>query len=147
MLKKLSKAYSTITNDDLPGTTNPVESINRQSIPENVKLVSLKPLVEHIYLEDKRHAVLQLTSQLISYEIAKTQKRSRRLPKPLEKQSSLMTGLNGKQAIGTRLSVELSSLMMILKVPLLGIKGPLLHISHDRVTLSTLMDAALKKMR
>ena len=66
VLKKLSKAYSAITNDewdDLPSTTNPVESINRQSTPENVKSVSLKPLVEHIYLEDKRHAVLQLASQ------------------------------------------------------------------------------------
>ena len=66
VLKKLTKAYSDTINDewdDLPGTTNPVELINRQSIPENVKSVSLKPLVEHIYLEDKRHAVLQLASK------------------------------------------------------------------------------------
>ena len=58
----------------MPGTTNPVESINRQSIPENVKSASLKPLVEHIYLEDKRHAILQLASQAnftISYETVK----------------------------------------------------------------------------
>ena len=86
MLKKLSKAYSAITDDeweDLPRTTNPVESINRQNIPENVKSVSLKPLVEHIYLEDKRHAVLQLASQAnitISYEAAKIRKRSHRPP-------------------------------------------------------------------
>ena len=41
-LKKLSKACSTIISDewdDLLSTTNPVESINRQSIPENVKSI------------------------------------------------------------------------------------------------------------
>jgi len=86
-----------------------VESINRQSIPENLKSVSLKPLVEHIYLEDRRHAVLQLASQAnitISNEAAKRRKRSRRPPKPPEKRSSLMTVPNGKRAVGTRLSVE-----------------------------------------
>ena len=82
VLKKLSKAYSSITPDEwdvLPGTTNQVESINRQSIPGNLKSVSLKPLVEHIYLEDKRHAVLQLASQAnitISYEVTKVRRRS-----------------------------------------------------------------------
>ena len=38
VLKKLSKAYSSLLVEDwedLPGSTNPVESINRQSIPEN----------------------------------------------------------------------------------------------------------------
>ena len=47
VLKKLCKAYSSIDGDDwdeLPGTNNPVESINRQSTPSNVKSVSLKPL-------------------------------------------------------------------------------------------------------
>jgi len=39
--------------DDLPATTNPVESISRQSIPPNTKQVSLKPLIEHFYLEDR----------------------------------------------------------------------------------------------
>ena len=42
ILKKLSKAYTALPEDDwddLPGTTNPVESINRQSIPPNMKLV------------------------------------------------------------------------------------------------------------
>jgi len=65
VLKKLSKAYSSLTAeewDDLPGTTNPVESINCQSIPQNVRSVSLKPLVEHIYLEDRRHAILQVAT-------------------------------------------------------------------------------------
>lgn len=54
VLKKLSKAYTALLKDDwdeLPGITNPVESINRQSIPPNMKLVSLKPLIEHMYLE------------------------------------------------------------------------------------------------
>ena len=47
--------------DDLPGTTNPVESINRQNVPGNAETVSLKPMVEHFYLEDKRQAILQVT--------------------------------------------------------------------------------------
>jgi len=52
VLKKLSSAYSSLSSEKcfgLPSTTNPVESINRQSIPQNHKTVSLKPLVEHIY--------------------------------------------------------------------------------------------------
>ena len=62
-----------------------------------------------MYLEDRRHAVLQLASQAnitISYDVAKRQRRSRRPPKPPEKQSSLMTIPNGKRAISTRMSVE-----------------------------------------
>jgi len=60
VLKKLCKAYSSLTSDewdDLPATTNAVESINWQSIPANVKAVSLKPLIEHIYLKDRREAI------------------------------------------------------------------------------------------
>ena len=70
----LSKAFSSINDDewdDLPGTNNPVESINRQSTPDNLKSVSLKPLVEHFYLEDRRQAVLQIASEVgitISYK-------------------------------------------------------------------------------
>jgi len=63
VLKKLTKTYSSLTAEewhDLPGMTNPVESINRQNIPQSVRSVSLKPLVEHIYLEDRRHAILQV---------------------------------------------------------------------------------------
>ena len=48
ILKKLCKAYSALDSDDwneLPGTNNPVESINQQSTPDNVKLVSLRPLI------------------------------------------------------------------------------------------------------
>ena len=47
VLQKLNKVYSLIDDDiwdELPGTNNPVESINRQSTPANVKSVSLKPL-------------------------------------------------------------------------------------------------------
>ena len=53
ILKKLCGAYSSLSVEDwedLPGTNNPVESINRQSTPENTKSVSLKPLIEHFYL-------------------------------------------------------------------------------------------------
>ena len=90
VLKKLSKAYSSLSEedwDDLPGTTNPVESINRQSVPENQKLVSLKPLVEHVYLEDRRQAVLEVATAAnitISYQV-KSRKRARRPLKPPEK--------------------------------------------------------------
>ena len=44
------------------GTNNPVESINRQSTPDNTKSVSLRPLIEHIYLEDRRQATLQVAT-------------------------------------------------------------------------------------
>lgn len=66
VLNKLSKAFSDIDADDwdeLPGSNNPVESINRQSVPENAKLVSLKPLIEHMYSEDRRHAALQVATE------------------------------------------------------------------------------------
>ena len=81
VLRKLCKAFSDLDNndwDDLPGTTNPVESINRQSVPDNVKSVSLRPLIEHFYLEDKRHAIMQVACDAnvtISYH-TKQRKRS-----------------------------------------------------------------------
>jgi len=117
VLRKLSKAYSTLANeewDDLPGTTNPVESINRQSIPENMKSVSLKPLVEHIYLEDRRQAILQVATSAnvtITYR-KKSKQRARRPAKPPERRSSFQSSSRsgsiptGKRAIGTRVSVE-----------------------------------------
>ena len=49
--------------DELPSTNNPVESINRQSTPTNVKSVSLKPLLEQFYLEDRRQAALQVAAE------------------------------------------------------------------------------------
>ena len=54
-IEKLSKAFSDMTEenwDKLPGSNNPVESIDRQSIPDNAKFISLRPLIEHFYLED-----------------------------------------------------------------------------------------------
>ena len=110
VLRKLCKAYSSLVDDewdDLPGTTNPVESINRQSVPGNAKAVSLKPLIEHFYLEDKRHAILQVACNAnitISYH-TKQRQRSRRPPKAPEKAIQL-TIPTGKRAIGMRLSVE-----------------------------------------
>jgi len=112
VLRKLCKAFSDLDNndwDDLPGTTNPVESINRQSVPDNVKSVSLRPLIEHFYLEDKRHAIMQVACDAnvtISYH-TKQRKRSycRRPPKAPEKVAQLKIPA-GKKAIGTRLSVE-----------------------------------------
>ena len=86
VLKKLSKAYSSLSAEeweDLPGTTNPVESINRQSVPENQKLVSLKPLVEHVYLEDRRQAILEVchSSQYHNYLPCKGKKKNPKTPK------------------------------------------------------------------
>ena len=117
-MKKLSKAYSSLSVEDwedLLGTTNPVESINRQSIPENQKLVSLKPLVEHIYFEDRRQAILEVASAThitITYRV-KSRRRTRRPPKPPERRSALSSKSKhskdiptGKRAIGTRVSVE-----------------------------------------
>lgn len=46
VLKKLSKAFSDINEEDwdeLPDSNNPIESINRETVLENGKLVSLKP--------------------------------------------------------------------------------------------------------
>ena len=73
--------------EDLPGTTNPVESINRQRIPQNVKSVSLKPLVEHMYLEDRKHAILEIaTSRNITIEFqTKVIRRHLQPSKPPEK--------------------------------------------------------------
>ena len=113
VLRKLCKAYSNLEDDDwddLPGTTNPVESINRQSVPGNAKTVSLKPLIEHFYLEDKRHAILQVACNAnitISYH-TKQRQRSRRPPKAPEKVIQLVIP-TGKRAIGMRLSVEFYS--------------------------------------
>ena len=113
-MKKHSKAYTTLTAaewDDLPATTNPVESINRKSIPSNVKQVSLKPLIEHLYLEDKRQAILQVASEANITISHHTKKRERKrggsqFKKPPEKRSLLLVVPTGKSAVGTRVSVE-----------------------------------------
>ena len=94
----------------MPGTNNPVESINRQSTPDNVKSVSLKPLIEHIYLEDRRQATLQVATNVgitISYAVKK-RRRIRRPPKAPERRSALGIPVvpTGKKAIELRLSVE-----------------------------------------
>ena len=97
--------------DNLPGTTNPVGSIDRQNVPENVKNVSLRPLIEHFYLEDKRHAIMQVACDAnvtISYHAKQLERRRsvhRRPPKAPEKAAQLKFPV-GKRAIGTRLSVE-----------------------------------------
>jgi len=83
-----------------------VESINRQSTPPNVKSVSLKPLLEHFYLEDHRQAVLQVAAEAgvtILYS-TKRQRRARRLPKAPESRAANIP--NGKKAVGLRLSIE-----------------------------------------
>jgi len=92
ILKKLCKAYSALDFDDwdeLPGTNNPVESINRQSTPDNIKSISLRP--QHIYSEDRRQATLQVATNVgitISYAVKK-RRRIRRPPKAPERRSSL----------------------------------------------------------
>lgn len=111
VLKKLCKAYTSISCDDwdeLPGTNNPVESINRQSVPDNLKSVSLRPLVEHVYMEDRRQATLQVATDAgisISYGTRK-RKRTRRHNRVPERSSSLLQVPAGKNAIGLRVTVE-----------------------------------------
>jgi len=111
ILKKLTVAYSSLTVEDwqdLPGTNNPVESINRRSTPGNVKSVSLKPLIEHFYLEDRRIAIMQIASSAnvtISYQV-NPRKRRRRPAKPPEKKTSLCPVPKGNKAIGCRVNVE-----------------------------------------
>ena len=109
--KKLSVAYSAMSTEDwqdLQGTNNPVESINRQSTPENSKSVSLKPLIEHFYLEDRRIAIMQIAAAAnvtISYQ-ANPRKRRRRPAKPPEKKTSLCPIPKGSKAIGIKVNVE-----------------------------------------
>ena len=109
VLKKLCKAYSSIDVDDweeLSGTNNPVESINRQSVPCNVISVFLKPLLEHFYLEDHRQAALQVAAEAgvtISYSTRK-QRRIRCPPKAPESRPAIVP--SGKKAVGLRVSVE-----------------------------------------
>ena len=104
-------AFSSISIEDwqdLPGTNNSVESINRQSTPENVKSVSLKPLIEHFYLEDRRTAIIQIASSAnvtISYQ-ANPRKRRRRPAKPPEKKAFLSSVPKGTKAIRCRVNVE-----------------------------------------
>lgn len=73
--------------------------------------MSLKPLVEHIYLEDRRQAVLQnlIATEKgvsISYRVTKSHRRTRRTPKAPEKKAALTPLPSGKRAVGLRVSVE-----------------------------------------
>ena len=89
---------------------NPVESINRQSTPDNVKSVSLRPLVEHFYLEDRQQIVLQIGSEGWSdnFILYKETKETRRHPKAPE--SKVALGINkvpsGTKVVGLRVAVE-----------------------------------------
>ena len=89
VLQKLSKAFSSINDDkwdNLPGTNNPVESINRQSTPDNLKSVMLKPLVEHFYLERSSSDSIANCFRGWNYYIFHIKPKSKReiidLPKP-----------------------------------------------------------------
>jgi len=69
----------------------------------------LKPLIEHIYLEDRRHAALQIASEKgVTIHYSKNRKRTRRSNKVPEKRSALgMSDIPlGKKAIGLRVSIE-----------------------------------------
>lgn len=76
-----------------------------------MKSVSLRPLIEHIYLEDRRQAALQVATNAgvtISYAVKK-HRRMRCPPKAPEKRSALGISVvpSGKKAIiGLRLSIE-----------------------------------------
>ena len=62
-------------------------------MPENVKSVSLRPLIKHFYLEDKRHAIMQVACDAnvtISYHVKHRKRSIRRRPaKALEKAAQL----------------------------------------------------------
>ena len=75
-----------------------------------MKSVSLRPLIEHIYLEDRRQATLQVATNAgvtISYAVKKC-RRIRRPPKAPEKRLALGIPVvpTGKKAIGLRLLIE-----------------------------------------
>ena len=69
--------------------------------------MSLKPLIEHFYLEDKRHTILQVAcnANMTIFYHTKNRQQSRRPPKAPEKAIQL-TIPTGKRAIGMCLSVE-----------------------------------------
>ena len=104
MLKKSRKAFSSLEDDDLDelhGTTNPVKSINRQSVPGNIKAVSLKPFIEHFYLDSggKRQAIQQVACKAIvtiSYHVKR--QKSRRVRKVSEKIAQLKIPTGKRQS-------------------------------------------------
>ena len=69
--------------------TTHVESINRQSVPDNAKSISLRPLIEHFYLEAYTVSVQDVQQKL--------QKRS---------SLGIFEVLVGKKAIGRRISLN-----------------------------------------
>ena len=73
----------------------------------SLKSISLQPLLEYIYLEDRRQACLEVATNkgvTISYHTKKVIKRNRRPAKAPEKCATLLP--RGKKAIGLRVSVK-----------------------------------------
>ena len=139
VLKKLSAAYSSISFkdcNDLPGTTNAVESINRQSVPQNAKSVSLKPLIEHFYLEDKRQAILQLASLenvTVSYQVT-NKKRIRRPPKPPESRGLLCAVPQGRRQLVLGFLWSFMMMKMVLMIMLQsGTEEPSLLTTNEGI--------------
>ena len=116
-----------------------MESINRQSVPQNQKSVSLKPLVEHIYLEDKRQAILQVATNAnitISYNPKKHKrfvKRNYRSHKFTRSKSVTSNVPVGKRAVGLRVSMEFFDDTMTVTKLLRGTKEPLYHIAGEDI--------------
>ena len=87
-----TKAYTLLSEDtweQAPNTNNPVESINRQSIPERGN--SLEPLLENIYREDRVHAAKVIGASMnvsLSYRDNSDEARGRRNDKRKRKRYS-----------------------------------------------------------
>jgi hypothetical protein len=126
-----TKAHTNMTEstwETAPKTTNPVESINRQSI--HAKGCSLYALLENIYMEDRGHAaklVAAATNVTLSYVCNEESQRKKRNENRKRKRTSLSKACSkddngppdkrrnvesrgrkrrGSSLIGTRLQVE-----------------------------------------
>ena len=84
-LAKLSKAFSEVQDwEGSQSTNNPVESINKTS--KTTQSCSLKEAIQHVFHEDKRHALLISAVQSgrsISYNHTPRQKRKRKKVKDM----------------------------------------------------------------
>ena len=121
-LQMFTKSFSVIDDsvwEGGPRTTNPVESLNRQSIHE--KGSSLHSLLENIYTEDRVHAAkiatvkVNVTSSYSGTPEAGTAKKKRKRSSPDKRRNleelrgnvSMLKGKrDGKSLIGTKLATE-----------------------------------------
>jgi len=91
--------------EELYGTNNPVEFINRQSVPGNVKSIYLKPLLEHSIWKIIELQPYKLQQRQVSqFPTRPGNRKTCRPSKAPESRSAVI--LVRKKAIGLRVSVE-----------------------------------------